>query len=770
MSYTRQYTQGVGWENEPSTNTPISAENLNQMDNAILNIDEAVAAAFASSAGAINGYKITGLRNANSALYAGISYDDDISNHGGDIYVITSAYDVPEKSGGWQLHIEFSPSSSVNLGIRDCDGNILTSALPVGDIIICRLNINGSTRTVSLLAYIPAAGGGGSIKIWQTYSSSTAYNDGYLDLQSADMDLSVGDIVAVFINRPHTFNGAESQTSWGVIEPTSGMPIPHYNALQKISDGTSTDFDADLKRGDALIMVCTAIDPDLKLTVISSMDKDILLGAGGGGGGYDAAVIGSDVTPTSVYSSESVPIALTVDGFALTANTTAMVRIGKLTTIDYGAPGTAGLYFNINSTGAIPVYYNNTKVTGSSVFAFDANALYILLLRPIASQQYPWRFDIVGIKNTTQVSLNKVPYWGIIGGSDAGEPVTDLNNNLPLTVNSSFQLVDGALVFFKRGYNHNFYPFETGDKYKLNVNNTGNIMLVDTNNQQVPCDSFTFDDKKLYAAQYVYYVYEEQGYEPVITEFWRLIDFSGSGGGGSSTLAGLTDTNISSPTDKQPLTYDNATGKWINGGVIPIANGGTGNNAGYIRTGLRSGTTAGTGVTIEGQRNKATANYCHAEGDYNEVTANYAHAEGQGNKASGGSAHVEGGTNTASGARSHAGGNLAYAQAENAFAHGYGVYANGKQSIGLGQNLQVGYDNQCVVGKCNSNKSTNIFEVGIGTGTNARANGLELDTSGNLKTAGTITDGQGHVLGQPVVADGVWVISGETATLTVSTP
>ena len=36
------------------------------------------------------------------------------------------------------------------------------------------------------------------------------------------------------------------------------------------------------------------------------------------------------------------------------------------------------------------------------------------------------------------------------------------------------------------------------------------------------------------------------------------------GGGGSSTLAGLNDVNISSPTDGQALVYDNATQKWVN--------------------------------------------------------------------------------------------------------------------------------------------------------------------------------------------------------------
>lgn len=39
MAYTRQYTNGVGWENEPSTATPINASNLNQMDNAIQDVD-----------------------------------------------------------------------------------------------------------------------------------------------------------------------------------------------------------------------------------------------------------------------------------------------------------------------------------------------------------------------------------------------------------------------------------------------------------------------------------------------------------------------------------------------------------------------------------------------------------------------------------------------------------------------------------------------------------------------------------------------------------
>lgn len=43
-------------------------------------------------------------------------------------------------------------------------------------------------------------------------------------------------------------------------------------------------------------------------------------------------------------------------------------------------------------------------------------------------------------------------------------------------------------------------------------------------------------------------------------------DSMAGGGGGSSTLVGLTDVDISNPTDGQTLTYDATAGKWVNGG------------------------------------------------------------------------------------------------------------------------------------------------------------------------------------------------------------
>lgn len=48
---------------------------------------------------------------------------------------------------------------------------------------------------------------------------------------------------------------------------------------------------------------------------------------------------------------------------------------------------------------------------------------------------------------------------------------------------------------------------------------------------------------------------------------------SGGGSGGSSTLVGLTDTSVSSPTNGQVLMYNSSTGKWENTS-LPIYNGG----------------------------------------------------------------------------------------------------------------------------------------------------------------------------------------------------
>lgn len=147
-------------------------------------------------------------------------------------------------------------------------------------------------------------------------------------------------------------------------------------------------------------------------------------------------------------------------------------------------------------------------------------------------------------------------------------------------------------------------------------------------------------------------------------------------GGGSTTLSGLTDTNIDSPSSAEPLTYDSTNSKWVNGGTIPTAYGGTGNSWGYIRTGQLANTTAHKYATIEGSNNTGSGTYAHVEGAYNV--------------ASGGYTHVGGLDNTAA------------------------------------------YDYQTVIGKHNNNKSSTLFEIGNGANNSSKSNAFEVYSDGKI--------------------------------------
>ena len=89
-------------------------------------------------------------------------------------------------------------------------------------------------------------------------------------------------------------------------------------------------------------------------------------------------------------------------------------------------------------------------------------------------------------------------------------------------------------------------------------------------------------------------------------------------------------------------------------GVLGIANGGTGNSAGYIRTGQKAGSTIGNYATAEGSNTEASGDASHAEGSYTEASGNYSHAEGSYTEASGNYSHAEGYYTEASGNYSHA--------------------------------------------------------------------------------------------------------------------
>lgn len=137
---------------------------------------------------------------------------------------------------------------------------------------------------------------------------------------------------------------------------------------------------------------------------------------------------------------------------------------------------------------------------------------------------------------------------------------------------------------------------------------------------------------------------------------------------------------------------------------LPIDHGGTGNTVGYIQTGQRSDETIGSNATAEGTNNSASGNNSHAEGSGTQATKLGAHSEGS--------------MTVASGACAHAQGNMSVASGDNSFVSG--LYLN------------AAYDNQTAVGKNNNNKSTTLFEVGNGTGSNARSNAFEVYSDGKI--------------------------------------
>ena len=211
------------------------------------------------------------------------------------------------------------------------------------------------------------------------------------------------------------------------------------------------------------------------------------------------------------------------------------------------------------------------------------------------------------------------------------------------------------------------------------------------------------------------------------------------GGGGASTLAGLSDVNITSATDQQPLTYDNASSKWVNGGIIPTANGGTGNADGYIRTGKATGTTPGSYATVEGYNNTASpsASYTHSEGVSNTVQGYAGHVEGSHNTAAGnGSIHVEGTYNSASGAANHVEGSYNTATTGSSI-HLEGAYNKATTNyihVG-GYYNEAGYQYQTVIGKYNKNASDSLFEIGNGTADTLadRSNAIAVKSDGRIQ-------------------------------------
>lgn len=228
------------------------------------------------------------------------------------------------------------------------------------------------------------------------------------------------------------------------------------------------------------------------------------------------------------------------------------------------------------------------------------------------------------------------------------------------------------------------------------------------------------------------------------------------------------------------FTSTKAVGTWDSTKVNALYSMGV-----YVTAGKKANTTLGEYATAEGHDTKASGDYSHAEGSYTDASAlgshaeggrasgtiypywqdhttasgEVSHAEGEVTFARGKASHSEGAFTQANGSYSHAEGNNTEATGSCSHAEGDNTEANGVCSHAEGNGTQTGADYQHVQGKYNIGKTTTLFEIGNGTSSSARSNAFEVDTNGNVVAGGTITDGQGRVLGS-----GGHVIKDETGT------
>lgn len=180
------------------------------------------------------------------------------------------------------------------------------------------------------------------------------------------------------------------------------------------------------------------------------------------------------------------------------------------------------------------------------------------------------------------------------------------------------------------------------------------------------------------------------------------------------------------------------------GDIIGISYGGTGNNTGYIRTGLKSGVTSGAKATAEGNNTSSTGANSHAEGDTTTSSGSASHSEGTSTIASGVNSHAEGTSTTASGNSSHAEGNSTTASGIYSHVEGSTNTASGQSSHSEGQGTKSKFRSQHVFGEYNiedpasvqpTQRGTYVEIVGNGT-SSTRSNVRTLDWSGNESISG----------------------------------
>ena len=116
----------------------------------------------------------------------------------------------------------------------------------------------------------------------------------------------------------------------------------------------------------------------------------------------------------------------------------------------------------------------------------------------------------------------------------------------------------------------------------------------------------------------------------------------------------------------------------------------------------------------QGTTTIAKGKYSHSEGDNTVAYGNDSHAEGYATLSEGVASHAEGNNTIAKGEISHAEGFNTQATGQGAHAEGAHTIAIGDYSHASGLNTVAGYNGQTVIGHCNDNKETTVFEVGCG--------------------------------------------------------
>ena len=234
-----------------------------------------------------------------------------------------------------------------------------------------------------------------------------------------------------------------------------------------------------------------------------------------------------------------------------------------------------------------------------------------------------------------------------------------------------------------------------------------------------------------------------KGQDGVGSPYTDTPSMDGTGDAGSSALYSRGDHVHPSDTSRQPVTL--GTPITINGteqttvegalGTIPTA---MFKGSDYVTAGRAAGTTAGAGSTAEGHNNTASGNYCHCEGGSNKATAAYAHCEGQSGQATNTNAHCEGTGCKASGHSSHSEGGSCEAAGSSSHSEGEGTKALYQGCHSEGRYTIANYVAQHAQGYYNVGNHYNAFEIGNGSGNNARSDIFEVGWDGSVRATGEI--------------------------------